>query len=1587
MPPEPLPWDRKDFFRERKHSHERPSESSLGPVARWRDSSSHGSRNEFPRWGFVPEFRRPPGPGKQGGWYLYPDEAAHGYPTPRSVDRFPEDNCFRPFGPRGDGKYTRNYRENRSAFTHKDWRGQSWENHHHHSLPPNATVKLHDVNCQKSVDDMPLHASQPHSDTLHISDQHNSKDQSNNPSDVDGLGIGQRVDKENSLGIDWKPLKWSRSGSLTSRGYGFSHSSSSRSIGGESSDTKGELLPQNTTPVESPSGDPFACASSAAPLEETTSVKKPRLGWGEGLAKYEKKKVEDPDENADRCGNKLCANKIELPHSLASNLANRSPRVAGLYECASPATPSSVACSFSPGLVDKATEIDANNFSASSAPGSQTQPEGSSFNLENLELDSIANVNPLLTELLQSEDQSTMDSGFIKSSALNKLMLLKRVVTKALECTESEVDSLENELKSLRSQFSRESSLPASTSALSIDCKEQPHKPLNMITGPLPLIVPPNGDIVVEEVTTCCNNIGEDHVEAEGEDMDSPGTAASKSVEQLSLEKPLSPDEKKNMCTEDMDNVESTNLEANTLVSCSDVERIAGSSGDSNTMIKVSSMSPHVDECPSTNRENNAYDNILASNQETAAKASEVFIKFLPNSDCGSNIVYSIRTLCRENELLVSKKFLRRKQFLRFKERVMSLKYRAFQHLWKEDLHFLSIRKSRAKSQKKLEMSSRILHTRSLKHRPSIRSRVAFPAGSSSLVPTTEIVSFTSNLLSDYQVKIHRDSLKMPALILDKKDKVLSMFISSNGLVEDPCGVEKERALINPWAPEEKEIFIDKLATFGKDFRKIASFLDHKTTADCIEFYYKNHKSECFEKTKKKPESKKLEKSLSANTYLVTSGRRWSKETNVVSLDLLGTASAIAAHIDEGMKSAKMFSGRLGDKKLEGSDCILERSSSYDIEDEREAAAADVLAGICGSLSSEAMSSCITSSVDPGEGCQEWKCQKVCSSTGQPMTSEVTQNTVDDDTCSDESCGEMDPVVWADEEKSLFVQSFLSYGKDFVAISRCVQTKSRDQCKVFYSKVRKCLGLDKTSLGPGGQRTPRNGDANGGESDTEDACVVEACSDKLGSKMDKDLQIPISDKSHDDTNHEAMNSHAEASIFGEDCDPEVKPVNQFPADRPPDNISDVAADGRGVLINGEDEKSARMQEGHNFPMAEVAVAAIASVAPSVLDDAVLDSKAAIEVATEVVGREWQNDEVGNQDAHSAANDLEGPANTGLIQCLSGTVMLNPDHSSLFLKGCLSDLSDQMEVNGNSCHKQLSAVDSVSGTEKGIQSLQDWYLRKCGRTISQTSVAGFSFPPRNKVQAKEAAGSHLPCPSGIEKQCKNDVKLFGQILTEPSVVEKQQPNAQENEEERTCQLSSVSILDRTAFFNHSKNVTSALPMHDGQANHLGPENFPMRRYGFWDGARVQPCYSSLPDSAMLLTKHPAASANYTNECHLNGALFFPSRESCSSNGVAADHQVYRVRDGVQPLRLEMKQRQDVLSELHRNGFEAVSSLQQQGRGAVKMNVVQVESSRSMGVSDPVVALKLSYAKAHVPAATGNGNGNGNIIREEGSLGGQ
>ncbi|KAK9154104.1 hypothetical protein Sjap_001584 [Stephania japonica] len=1117
MPPEPSPWDRKDLFREKKHERS----DSVGSVGRWRDSH-HGSR-EFVRWGSE-DFRRPSGHGKQGGYQLSPCRGGE-----RSAE---EEIGFRPSALRGgDGKYyARGGRETKGSFSQRDWRGHGSESGGTASF--NSTSgRQNDVNVQRSVSDMLTYSSHAHSvndnsswDQLHFKDQHDKM------GGVNGLATGHRYDKDQALGsMAWKPMKWNRSTSLSSRASGFSHSSSSKSLRADSDDSKPDLQSGRVTPVQSPSGDGVGGTTSSAPSEDACPRKKQRLGWGQGLAKYEKEKVEGSDETLNKNGLVPCAAKAS-PTPSTTCILDRSPRVTVLSDCASPATTSSVACSSSPGMEDKGYSKDGNNAvdtcNSSGSPGhgiSQSLEELAA-NPEQLELNSMANLASLLNNLPQHDDASTGDSNFVKSTALNKILLLKGELLKSLEKTEHEIDLLENELKQLNSKPETNQSCPITSNSLQVKSETKPKEvdvgASKLFQKPATLQVVSSGDTASEKPLSCDVAMEGVHNVAKDDDIDSPGTATSKLVQPLTMEKAILVPcqvKERDTCLEDAKVAGSTSLEqqcesatvCEKKLRCEEANYENGIGGHD----FVSEYLSHSREA-----ESKLSAPIFACNRDSANKAVEVFSKLLP-ANRPSVDVWASRSLSgMENYSLVKEKLVSSKCFLRFKEQVLYLKFRAFQHLWKEDMRLLSIRKHKAKSQKKFDLSSRTSQGSHQKHRSSIRSRFALPAGNVTLVPTTEILNFAEKLLSDSRLKVCRNSLKMPAQILDDREKRSSKFSSSNGLVEDPCAVEKERSMTNPWTADERQSFLELFNSFGKDFKKISLYIPRKTTADCVEFYYKNHKSDGFGKIKKSDVGKQG-RSVTNNTYLVTSSKKWNHEVHASSLELLGAASVIASRADEDMKTqqsckGRSFSGGQCDYKRSWDESQYEKSGSVDIlGNEKDAMAADTLAGFCGALSSEAVSSCVTSSIDPADGGQEWKLQKRSSSMDGPLTPEVLQNIDDDEeTCSDESCGELDSVDWTDEEKSSFIGAFRAYGKDFAKISRCVGTRSKDQCKIFFSKGRKCLGLDvicpQSIIGG----TPTS-DAIEGRSDTEDAGVPEMesaiCSTQSCSKGDIDMPLSV----------------------------------------------------------------------------------------------------------------------------------------------------------------------------------------------------------------------------------------------------------------------------------------------------------------------------------------------------------------------------------------------------------------------------------------------------------------------------------------------
>lgn len=97
----------------------------------------------------------------------------------------------------------------------------------------------------------------------------------------------------------------------------------------------------------------------------------------------------------------------------------------------------------------------------------------------------------------------------------------------------------------------------------------------------------------------------------------------------------------------------------------------------------------------------------------------------------------------------------------------------------------------------------------------------------------------------------------IPPIMYDHKIKPPSKYDNRNGFIEDPFLLYKEVENINIWTEGEKEIFREKYLQHPKNFGLIASFLERKSVADCVQFYYHSKKKEKYKELLKKHAKKR----------------------------------------------------------------------------------------------------------------------------------------------------------------------------------------------------------------------------------------------------------------------------------------------------------------------------------------------------------------------------------------------------------------------------------------------------------------------------------------------------------------------------------------------------------------------------------------------------------------------------------------------------------------------------------------------------------------------------------------------------------
>ena len=125
----------------------------------------------------------------------------------------------------------------------------------------------------------------------------------------------------------------------------------------------------------------------------------------------------------------------------------------------------------------------------------------------------------------------------------------------------------------------------------------------------------------------------------------------------------------------------------------------------------------------------------------------------------------------------------------------------------------------------------------------------------------------------DDEDKMRKSSIVAP--ILYNRYQRRHPYFNQNGLIKrDAVEFYKERTKTPFWSVEERQIFTEKFTQSPKNFGYISSFLENKTTEQCVQFYYMTKKSENYKNLLRKQgqaNRRKAKQTTTTTTTTVTS--------------------------------------------------------------------------------------------------------------------------------------------------------------------------------------------------------------------------------------------------------------------------------------------------------------------------------------------------------------------------------------------------------------------------------------------------------------------------------------------------------------------------------------------------------------------------------------------------------------------------------------------------------------------------------------------------------------------------------------------
>jgi hypothetical protein len=289
-----------------------------------------------------------------------------------------------------------------------------------------------------------------------------------------------------------------------------------------------------------------------------------------------------------------------------------------------------------------------------------------------------------------------------------------------------------------------------------------------------------------------------------------------------------------------------------------------------------------------------------------------------------------------------------------------------------------------------------------------------------------------------------------------------------NGLY-DPIYEDRNKRIERPWSDLEKCIFLDKFLQYPKNFKKIAEFLSNKCVKDCVRFYYDSKKDIDYKGLLREHQQRRRGIKVSWQEIIKAAANfgavMHADHDNNVYFALPPDENTYATM----HRHPPHFPSSLKDNQQNQRDMSLSDPSNDFVapllypppefikqQKKMMKASNSNNNNASGSVKKVNASSINVSSSGTGGG------GGGVGGTG----SGGNASQLDDDQPAKRAVQK-----WNQKEKELFLQYFMSYGKDWAKITSLIPTKSEAQVKNYYQNYKSRLGLNEKRPLQGGTTT------------------------------------------------------------------------------------------------------------------------------------------------------------------------------------------------------------------------------------------------------------------------------------------------------------------------------------------------------------------------------------------------------------------------------------------------------------------------------------------------------------------------------------